>query len=128
MTLDHDRAIAILETYGAAPHRWPEAEREAMTALMAAPDEALKIALYEAQSLDLWLANDPVDETDFKAVTRFSPWVMAPKQRVLTFSAGLTAVVLGMVIGVGWAEQRVSDISQMAVLEEAQLLPTENNG
>jgi len=52
MTLD--RLALLLDAYGARPERWPDAEREAMQALLERSAEA-RIRLDEAAALDLLL-------------------------------------------------------------------------
>jgi hypothetical protein len=51
MTMTIDRLRTILAAYGAAPARWPEAEREAMLALIALSPEA-RAAVTVASTLD----------------------------------------------------------------------------
>ena len=54
MTMTIDRLRTILEAYGAAPERWPEAEREGALALIAQSPEA-RAAVAAAQALDATL-------------------------------------------------------------------------
>ncbi|MDX2235077.1 MAG: hypothetical protein NW200_11330, partial [Hyphomonadaceae bacterium] len=58
MTMDADRFAAIVEAYGAAPARWPEAERAAAQAFARAHPAVCRPVLEEAAALDAWLALD----------------------------------------------------------------------
>jgi hypothetical protein len=54
-TMTLPRFLRLLGAYGAAPHRWPEAERTSALELLASSDEA-RAALDKASGLDAALA------------------------------------------------------------------------
>lgn len=58
--MTEDRLLFLIETYGAEPGGWPEAERAAAEARLAANPERFASALAEARALDMMLAADPV--------------------------------------------------------------------
>ncbi len=56
-----ERLKEIVDAWGASPSRWPEAERGAAEALLAASSEALGGLVAEAQRLDALLDAAPVE-------------------------------------------------------------------
>lgn len=67
--MDRSRLNAILESYGADPARWPEAEREAALRSIEA-DPEMKRALGAARVLDAMLAKVPAGEVTHGLLTR----------------------------------------------------------
>ena len=54
-TMTTERAIALIEAYGADSRRWPESEREAVRALIEAQPATFAAALAEADDMDALL-------------------------------------------------------------------------
>lgn len=50
--MTNERLIELIAAYGAAPHRWPEAERAEAIAFMSANPSTSQTVLQDAQSLD----------------------------------------------------------------------------
>jgi nucleoid-associated protein YgaU len=111
------RLEQILAAYGAAPRRWPGAEREAALALLADSDKAQRLAK-EARAIDRLLDAVPAPEATLDAAS-LAARVTAQAQEVTRLSApaasrarfpfvlpnliGLaTAAAVGFVIG--WAD------------------------
>lgn len=63
-TITVDRALEILEAYGASPTRWPEAERAAMLDFMAREPEVFDKAQAEEAALDALLGSGHVQPSD----------------------------------------------------------------
>ena len=80
-TLSLERAVALLDAYGALPDRWPEAEREAMLALLAKSPE-LRAQRDTAASLDslldLW---DPQPQVHTFSLPASLPSQQSPDRR-----------------------------------------------
>jgi hypothetical protein len=118
-----DRLTEIIAAYGAAPARWPEAERAAAQALLArslatgAPAERarLQAALDEAAALDGVLAGfaPPLPEAALARVTAAVAFPPRPARRERSFglfalahmifkpagAVGATMAVLGLFVG-----------------------------
>lgn len=80
-TLSLERAAALLDAYGALPDRWPEAEREAMLALLAKSPElrAQRDAAAGLDSfLDLW---DPQPQVRTFSLPESLPSQQSPERR-----------------------------------------------
>lgn len=79
--LSLERAIALLDAYGALPDRWPEAEREAMLALLAKSPElrAQRDTVASLDSLlDLW---DPQRQVHTFSLPASLPSQQSPERR-----------------------------------------------
>lgn len=63
-----DRALQVIEAYGANPARWPERDRVLMNGMRDAP--VVADALREAQALDMMLDKDPAPEIDRTLMNR----------------------------------------------------------
>jgi hypothetical protein len=74
-----DRFRQLTEAYGAAPERWPQAERAEAEALLAQGDPAALAALAEAHSLDLMLAADALAAPDADLARRIVASAPSPK-------------------------------------------------
>lgn len=110
-----ERAREIIAAYGAAPQRWPAAEREALIALVA-QDAALAQLIAEAQALDALLDASPappriaVNPIAIVAAARrgrseggggtvLAPAGAAPRLR-LRIAGMAAAAAIGFVVGV----------------------------
>jgi hypothetical protein len=104
--MDQDRFDRLVDTYGAAPWRWPEDEREAATRFaQAAPAASEKLARARAldDALDVWaMAGAPAALRE--RIVRSAPGRHVPvfhRPRFWWASAGLAgACALGMIAGV----------------------------
>lgn len=107
-----DRVRDILAAYGAAPQRWPAAERDAILALVAT-DASLAQALAEARALDGLLDDAPappammVNPIAIAAAARSggrstaaAPAVAAGPRLRWRIAGMAAAAVLGFVVGV----------------------------
>ena len=76
-----ERAIALLDAYGALPERWPEADREAMLALLAESPE-LQAQRDAAASLDSLLDRwDPQPQVHTFSLPESLPSQQSPERR-----------------------------------------------
>jgi len=64
-----DRALAVLETYGADMARWPDADRRDLAALIE-QDPALSERMCEERALDTLLASAPVEPASYALQSR----------------------------------------------------------
>lgn len=60
--MTNDRVLELIAAFGAAPMSWPEDEREAAEAQIAANPDAFATALAEAQALDRMLETEDLPE------------------------------------------------------------------
>ena len=75
-----ERAMEILSAYGAQPSRWPEQEREALIALLAASPELAAVATQE-QALDSLLdLYQPATRLTAGALTHYLPASQASRR------------------------------------------------
>lgn len=87
------RVLELIEAYGAEPMGWPEDERDAARARLAAHPEAFAEALALARALDAALALDPVPEPSAQLTeTILAAAPSAPRARAGLF-AGLSALL-----------------------------------
>lgn len=70
MKASEDRVFELIAAYGAEPGAWPEEEREAAKATLAAFPERFADALAEAKALDLALFNETLPEPDSDLANR----------------------------------------------------------
>ena len=80
-TLSLERAVALLDAYGALPDRWPEAEQEAMLALLARSPELQAhrdAAASLDTALDLW---DPQPQVQPFSLPESLPPQQSPERR-----------------------------------------------
>lgn len=147
-----ERALAVLEIYGADPARWPIAERGGLVEFVET-DAVLSVRLAEEKALDRLLASAPAEPPTFALQTRIlaqlptghiadaqvapsSFWkqfmnVLWPYGSALVPAGALAiSVVLGGTFGVvtvtaasGWTDEQSYEVMAMA-LGEASL--TEN--
>ncbi|MDQ8028708.1 MAG: hypothetical protein REJ23_08260 [Brevundimonas sp.] len=110
-----DRFIALVSAYGADERRWPENERDAARAFMAAEPEAARAALSEADAVDALLHAAP------------TPLVsMALRDRVIASAAqaGLKAGRQGrhwldrltLIFGAGWAAAACAGVAAGVIM------------
>lgn len=57
-----ERALELIEAFGAEPSGWPDAERDAASALIDSEPETFTTALSEARALDQFLLSETVQE------------------------------------------------------------------
>lgn len=120
--MTHERFEILAEAYGGDVARWPAAERDAATLLMAAEPEFARIVLSEAAeldgTLDLW-ALAPASSALREAIVASAP---APRRRRglrawfmrAGVGAGLAAAcAAGLVVGV-----MLSDVTQAPTAED----------
>lgn len=132
--LDLARFAEILDAYGADPRRWPEAERDAATALLTRSAEARALR-DDAAALDMLLelsaAPAPSPELMADILAGAEPrglrawladfWPFGPVWQPA--SAFAAAAILGIVIGIGapdmvWpdaADSAVADVESLAL-------------
>lgn len=95
--MDRSRFLALAEAYGADLRRWPDGERAAAQAYMAARPEAARAALAQADALDdLLFASRPLQPS------------AALRDRVIAAAArsprpSSWRARLGLAMGAGWA-------------------------
>ena len=95
-----ERALELIEAYGAQPGGWPEDERAAASTLIEAEPDTFAEALSEARTLDAILMNEALPEPSLDLATSIlagAP-VAAPERRSLL--GGLSSVVFPR--GVRW--------------------------
>ncbi len=103
--MDEDRFQQLINTYGASPRRWPEAEREAaMQLASASPGAAARLARASALdgALEAWILDHPRTSLREQILLATPGWrVPAYRQpRVWWAGAGLAAAcALGVVAG-----------------------------
>lgn len=111
-----ERFIALVSAYGADARRWPESERMAAEAFMAAAPEAARAALVEADAIDALLhAAPPAPQVS-----------MALRDRVIASAAdaGLKARKhgrlwldrLALALGAGWAAAACAGVAAGVVM------------
>lgn len=94
------RVLQLLETYGAWPMAWPEEEREAAEAHLAAHPERFADALAEARLLDAAFEAEPMPERDASLAARIL--ADAPQSRAARDSLGARLSRLLMPNGRRW--------------------------
>ena len=133
-TLSLERAIALLDAYGALSERWPEAEREAMLALLAKSPE-LRAQRDTAASLDslldLW---DPQPQVHPFSLPESLPSQQSPERRwSATFINDLLNPLVGwqrvafaatpIMIGFFWSLQGANTVEDWSAAEFSLLNP-----
>ena len=133
-TLSLERAVALLDAYGALPERWPEAEREAMLALLAKSPElrAQRDAAAGLDSLlDLW---DPQPQLHTFSLPESLSAQQSPKRRWrATFINDLLNPLVGwqrvafaatpIMIGFFWGLQGANTVEDWSAAEFSLLNP-----
>ena len=130
-----ERFLALVAAYGADARRWPEAERAAARAFMAAKPDAAAPALAEADAADALLHASRVAhpskvlrdrviasaaEAGLKARRQGLRWL---DRLALTLGAGWAAAACaGIVAGVMMTSYLTADAQAEAVLYQASLL------
>lgn len=110
-----DRFIALAAAYGADQRRWPESERDAARAFMAAEPEVARAALSEADAVDALLHAAPTPVVS-----------MALRDRVIASAAqaGLKAGRQGrrwldrltLIFGAGWAAAACAGVAAGVIM------------
>jgi hypothetical protein len=110
-----DRFIALVSAYGADERRWPENERDAARAFMAARPEVARAALAEADAVDALLHATPTPQVS-----------MALRDRVIASAAqaGLKAGRQGrrwldrltLIFGAGWAAAACAGVAAGVIM------------
>ncbi|KQS55305.1 hypothetical protein ASG17_04210 [Brevundimonas sp. Leaf363] len=124
------RVHSLIEAYGADHRRWPESEREAARALIAAQPTAFADALAEADAADAWLDAAPRphvsaalrDRIIAQAPTAGRGWMIRPHLNKLGWAlAGgwAAAAFAGAVAGVGLSSELTQSVRADAVLYQA---------
>lgn len=133
-TLSLERATTLLDAYGALPERWPEADREAMVALLAKSPElrAQRDAAAGLDSLlDLW---DPPPQAHTFSPPASLPSQQSPERRWLaTFVNDLLNPLVGwqrlafaatpIMIGFFWGLQGANTVEDWSAAEFSLLNP-----
>ena len=142
-----DRALAVLETYGADIARWPDADRRDLAALIE-QDPVLSERMREERALDTLLASAPVEPASYalqsrildqlqgrqvadEALSSVNFWrqlmsVLWPYgSAVVPAGALAVSVVLGGAFGVltttavnGWTDEQSYEVMAMALGDE----------
>lgn len=124
MSIDETRVRAILAAYGAEPARWPEKEREAVRAFLAAHGSNVADAAAEAREIDAALAlalapapAAPSAELAARVLASAPNVVPLRARRIGGFGmravAALAAcAVLGVVLGFGSVSSDVGDAAE----------------
>lgn len=119
-----ERVLELIEAFGAEPGGWPEAERDAASARIAAEPDTFAEALSEARALDQALLNEALPEPsqDLAASILVSAPIAASKRKSVfsTLSsvlfprgvrwpagAALASLVMGLVGGYAYASTGV---------------------
>ena len=123
MKASEDRVFELIAAYGAEPGAWPEDEREAAKATLAAFPERFADALAEAKALDLALFNETLPEPDPDLANRIlAAAPSAPRQargigsllkwrlpgRQWPAGATLASLMIGLVSGYAYAGNATS--------------------
>lgn len=130
-----DRIIELIEAYGTNPEAWPDADREAGAAALAAPSDDVKAALAAYAPLDALFADmAPVEAPDhlIGAIVDKVPerpvekqaqgsWLSAflPKRLAGQLTAAAASLVLGLGIGLGTATAETEDLGSDAAIYSA---------
>lgn len=130
--MGEERFNALIESYGAAPERWPEAERAAALVLMEESPDARR-RLNEASRLDgaLDAAAAPPVPGDLRAAVRDIGVALATRRAgsappvllvwlarpALRGAAMAVAVVLGLAVGMVVTPSRVDDLNAFETLD-----------
>lgn len=103
-----ERALEIIDAYGADSRRWPAEAREALT-LLAIADPVVAAALAEARGFDTLLkgwATDvaPAAPIDADALIP-APAIAAPARRTgWWLGAGIAAALTGLLVATPWSQ------------------------
>jgi hypothetical protein len=110
-----ERFIALVSAYGADERRWPESERAAARAFMAAEPERARLALAEADAVDALLHAAPMPQVS-----------MALRARVLASAAEAGLKVgkhgrrwldrLTLLFGAGWAAAACAGVAAGVIM------------
>jgi hypothetical protein len=126
-----DRFIDLVEAYGADRRRWPEGERAAAEAFMAARPDIAGPALAAADALDALLHRSPTPQVSTALRDRvIAAAASAPRagrrwigRLGLAFGAGWAAAACaGVVAGVMLTSHLTADVQADAVLYQASLV------
>ena len=133
-TLSLERAVALLDAYGALPDRWPEAEREALLALLAKSPElrAQRDTVASLDSLlDLWDAQPQLHP--FSLPESLPPQASPERQWWLSFIDDLLSPLVGwqrlafaatpIMIGFFWGLQGANSVEDWSATEFSLLNP-----
>ncbi|MEO0450076.1 MAG: hypothetical protein AAFZ74_07180 [Pseudomonadota bacterium] len=125
MTMTPQRVLELIDAFGAEPGAWPEDERAAAAALIAAEPETFQAALDEARAVDALLMEEALPEPSpmlaeaiLAAAPRAKPVKSTPWQslRRLIFPQGvrwpagaaLASLMMGLVGGYAYASTGTS--------------------
>lgn len=131
MSMDRDRLTVLIDAYGADLRRWPEGEREAARALLAADAEARE-RLAEAADLDAVLDAAPRPSVSIalrdRVLASAATAGLKPRRRfhmgrLLWWSGAgwAAAACAGVAFGVGLTTHLTADAQADAVLYQASL-------
>ena len=141
--MTEQRFKAIVDAYGAAPERWPEAERASATAFMAEHGPAADIWIDEARITDAMLdvlktADHPEDSqrllwrtlarmpAEAGGILPFRRRVGRPLPMVMATGIGIAACLAGALLGINFSLTSLDDMRAQSVLEQAQMIDIEN--
>lgn len=97
-----ERFTTLIDAYGSDPRRWPDAERQAAQALLAASAEAQQL-MHEAAPFDALLAAPPADIEPSAALKSRLLAQIAPRPMAATTWRSQIAEVLGLLFPAGRA-------------------------
>lgn len=100
MTMNDDRLLLLIEAYGAEPMAWPEDEREAAMAHLAANRAMFEPALEEARALDMAFEIDELPDVPAGLAERILE--AAPQASAGTSRRGLSLKSILMPNGARW--------------------------
>lgn len=121
MTITNERVFELIHAFGAEPGGWPEDEREAAMALLAAEPDTFAAALEDARALDALLLNESLPEPSLAltdAILAAAPQAKAPQRKSATgglwsmlfpqgarwpAGAALASLMMGLVGGYAYA-------------------------
>ncbi len=136
------RFKAIVDAYGAAPERWPEAERAAAMAFMAEHRPVAEIWIDEARvtdaMLDVLKSADPHEDTQHLLWRTLAQMPMEPSgvlpfrrrgrplPMVMATGIGIAACLAGALLGINFSLTSLDDMRAQSVLEQAQMIDVQN--
>lgn len=126
------RLVELIETWGAEPSCWPEAEREVAMAMLAAASDRFEEALSQARELDLMLEGLPqpeVSRTLADAIVAAAPrpkaarnagagWFGLRTPWAPASGFGFAAAALGLFMGLTVAPAASADDEMNAEVQE----------
>lgn len=135
MMMTPDRFLALVAAYGADRRRWPEAERGAAEAFVAAQAELTRSAMAEADDIDALLHASATPQVSMALRDRVIAAAATGRRAgkvwidrlLLVFGAGWAAAACaGVAAGVMLTGHLTADVQADAVLYQASLLAVDD--